>query len=206
MRLLGKIEIEERLLAKGDARLSIEPLLESSQIGEVSVDLRLGPDFLVSIVTRRPSIEIARDEGRARGIGSYFRVSRRELGDRFILYPNQVVLATTLEYVALPHDLYLDLITRSSYNRLGILLNTMTQPGFRGCLSLELLNHGNNPVELVVGSRVVQARLFEMQGTHEYHSGDAPRKYYGSVRPVVSRASNDDDLGTLSRVRGSGEE
>jgi len=180
--------------------LHIDPLLDRKQIGEVTIDLRLGADFLVSIHTRRAYVSLAKDEEGYRGVGSFFQATRRELGDRFVLYPHQMVLATTLEYVALPPDVYADVLTRSSYNRMGIHLASMVQPGFRGCFPLELFNHGNNPVELVVGSRLIQARMFKTEIDAAYSNG-RPRKYYGDVRPKASRAPDDPDLGFLEKVR-----
>lgn len=196
-----KAEILERLARNDSMGLWIEPLLDEKQIGEVTVDLRLGYDFLVSIVTRRPYIGIARDDERFRAISSYFQPTRRELGERFILYPDQVVLATTLEYIALPSDCYADVLTRSSYTRLGIALSTMVQPGFRGCFSIELFNHGNNPIELVVGAKMFQMRLTKLTDGLNY--GGLDRKYFGNVRPTPSRAADDDDLVRLRKISAS---
>lgn len=206
MKLLQADDIKVQLAASDSKRLYIDPLLDKEQIGAVSIDLRLGTDFLVSLVTRRPSIDVAyrastHTARKSRGVSSYFRITRRDFADKFILYPGQVVLATTIEYIALPPDVYADVISRSSYNRLGIHHNTMIQPGFRGCFPLELFNHGNNPVELVVGARIVQARFFETDSASAYQSSDSTRKYYGNVRPVVSRAQFDPDLEILSRIR-----
>jgi len=186
-------------LGKNDPTgLWIDPLLDNTQIGDLTVDLRLGYDFLVSIVTRRPYIGIARDDERFRAISSYFQPTRRELGEHFILYPDQVVLATTLEYIALPSDCYADVLTRSSYTRLGITVNTMVQPGFRGCFSIELFNHGNNPIELVVGAKMFQMRLTELSESVIY--GGLERKYFGNVRPTPSRAADDTDLQRLRAI------
>jgi len=198
MTLLQGPEIRRRLTLVDSKRLYIDPLLEDTQIGEVSVDFRVGPDFLVSLLTRRPYIDIVGDD--RRGVSSYFRTTRREVGDTFVLYPNQVVLATTLEYVGLPDDVYADITTRSSYSRLGIHLSTMIQPGFRGCFPLELANHGNNPIAIVVGSRIVQARLFLLGTASGYQAGTVDRKYLGNVRPVVSRAPEDTDLRVLKAI------
>jgi dCTP deaminase len=197
MPLLQAAEIRRRLNVSGSSRLYVDPLLYIDQIGEVSIDLRLGPDFLVSLLTRKPAIELASTT--MRGISSYFRLTRRDLGQKFILYPGQVVLATSLEYIGLPSDVYADIITRSSYSRLGVQLNTMIQPSFRGCIPLELVNHSNNPVELVVGSRIVQARLFSLEENSEYQGPFVNRKYLGNVRPTVSRAQDDADLAILVR-------
>lgn len=201
MELLHKNEISRRLALTDEHALHVDPLLDDDQIGEVTLDLRLGTDFLVSIYTRRAYVSLNKTEPNFRGIGSFFQATRRELGDRFVLYPNQMVLATTLEYMALPSDVYADILTRSSYNRLGIHLASMIQPGFRGCFPLELFNHGNNPVELVIGSRLIQARFFKADFQAAYAAAARPRKYYGDVRPRASRAAEDKDLERLERVR-----
>lgn len=201
MELLHKSEIERRLALDDEYAVRVDPLLDRGQIGEVTIDLRLGADFLVSIHTRRAYVSLNKAEENYRGVGSFFQATRRELGDRFVLYPHQMVLATTLEYVALPPDIYADVLTRSSYNRLGIHLASMVQPGFRGCFPLELFNHGNNPVELIVGSRLIQTRLFKTEMDAVYAAPDRRRKYYGDVRPKASRAADDQDLTILESVR-----
>lgn len=203
MELLQRNEIERRLSLTGNEALYIDPLLDRGQIGEVTIDLRLGCDFLVSILTRRPFIGITRSDPEFRDVTSYFRNTRREFGDRFILYPNQVALACSLEYIGLPCDVYADVLTRSSYTRLGIHMNTMVQPGFRGCFPFELFNASNNPIELIVGSRIVQTRLFATCENSDYSRGAEPRKYIGNVRPTCSRASDDGDLARLCMIHES---
>ncbi|WP_432432824.1 dCTP deaminase [Burkholderia gladioli] len=202
MRLLNRDNILASLAENEQDTLFIDPLLDEAQIGAVSVDLRLGYDFQVSILTRKPSINVYQSEtvGR-RGIGSYFQETRRQLGDAFVLYPHQIVLATTLEYVSLPSRMYADVLARSSYARLGIQTSTMIQPGFRGCFPIELFNHSNTPVEIVVGSRLLQARLFEIDVPAQYLGVQPTRKYFGAVRPTVSRADRDPELERLAALR-----
>jgi hypothetical protein len=53
-------------------------------------------------------------------------------------------------------------------------------------------------VELVVGSRMFQARLTRLDVKARYINGE-PRKYYGDVRPTASRASYDADLDRLRK-------
>lgn len=199
MHLLSKKEVLALLAPGTQDGLYIDPLLDQKQqIGSVTIDLRLGCDFLVSIVTRKPYIGISRDDADFRAASSYFQVTRRSFGEKFVLYPNQVVLATTLEYVGLPTNVYADVISRSSYTRLGLHLNTMVQPGFRGCIPLELFNHSNNAIELVVGARIIQVRLFQLSEKRDY--GIFQRKYHGNVRPIPSRAHEDSDISVLRRI------
>lgn len=204
MRIINSKELRDSIQSEEDGSIFLDPILDDSQIGNITVDLRLGYDFLVSIVTRKPYIELSPANPRAtRGISSYFQETRRELGDRFVLYPDQVVLTTSLEYLSMPENIYADILSRSSYTRLGIHINTMVQPGFKGCIPLELYNHGNNAIELVVGSRICQARFFDTDSNNGYLGSEKVRKYYGDVRPKPSRADIDKDLIILSSAKES---
>ncbi len=200
MQLLSKNQIFDSLESDDSDSLFIDPLLDREQIGEVTVDLRLGYDFLVSILTRKPYISVAHSDDNYRGLSSYFQKTRREFGEKFILYPNQVALTTTLEYLSLPSTTYADVLSRSSYTRLGIKVNTMVQPGFRGCFPIELTNQGNNAIELVVGSRVFQTRLFNLNNQSDYLAESKTRKYLANVRPIASRADIDSDIGILNKI------
>jgi dCTP deaminase len=204
VRLVSRRAILEGLESKASDSLFIDPLLErDSQVNATGVDLRLGYDFLVSIMTRRPSVELAPSRDRERRtIASYFQETRRDLGDTFLLYPHQVALGTTLEYVSVPKNMFADIVSRSSFNRLGVNLATSVQPGYRGCVSLELVNHGQSPIELVVGGRIVEARFYEIDGELEYIDGTRPaRKYLANVRPIVSQADKDKELGALAAIK-----
>ena len=200
MRLLTNTELKASLDdPKGG--IFLDPLLRADQVGTVSIDLRLGYDFLVSVLTRRSAIDLASTAPTPkRGISSYFQETRRRLGERFVLYPHQLVLATTVEYLGLSNDLVADIAVRSSYARLGIGIQASIQPGWRGSIPLELFNHGNTPVELIVGSCICQARFFQIDSKVEYVDGSSDRKYFGTIRPAVSRADLDADLARLLRM------
>lgn len=204
MQLITGHLLKESILSDEEDSIFLDPLLDEQQIGPVTLDVRLGYDFLVSVVTRKPYIELAAQSGASRrGVSSYFQETRREVGDRFVLYPDQVVLTTTLEYLSLPTDVYADVLSRSSYTRLGVHVNTMVQPGFKGCVPIELYNHSNNAIELVVGSRICQMRFFKLVENADYVNDVNIRKYYGDVRPTVSRADQDEDLPVLEAARQS---
>ena len=204
MQLITGQLLKDSILSDEDSSIFLDPLLNEEQIGSVTVDVRLGYDLLVSVVTRKPYIELATQSGASRrGVSSYFQETRREVGDRFVLYPDQVVLTTTLEYLSLPPNVYADVLSRSSYTRLGVHVNTMVQPGFKGCVPIELYNHGNNAIELVVGSRICQMRFFKMAEDANYMNDANMRKYYGDVRPAASRADQDKDLPVLESARQS---
>lgn len=184
-------------------QLFIRPLLSEDQIGEVGIDFRLGYDFLVSIQGREAYINASKNDwvdGRSqRNIRQFFQSTRRQIGETFILHPHQTVLAVTLEYVKIPNDCLLKLFMRSSYSRLGITINTIAQPGYCGCLSLELTNNNYNPINLAVGARILQGILYKVTDTTTYFSA-AGRKYICQVRPEPSAVINDGDLNVLNQL------
>lgn len=201
MQLLNRQQIVELLDSNDDNSLHISPLLNrDQQLGAISLDIRLGYDFQVSILTRKPSIDLSASGYDARPLPTYFQETRRDLGDTFVLYPDQVVVAASLEYFSLPTNIYADILSRSSYTRLGVHLSTMVQPGFRGCIPLELFNHGSTPIELVVGCRIAQARFFSIADEQDYLAVGTERKYHGDVRPTVSKADVDKDLAILNKA------
>lgn len=203
MSLWTRKQIREGLSGVGGAkpRLHVFPLLSDDQIGQMSIDIRLGYDFLVSVLNRQPTIQIRGSVPHiAPGPKAHFQETRREIGDTFVLYPNQLVLGTSIEFFAIPDDAYAEIAPRSSYSRLGLSVGGIMQPGFRGCVPLELLNHGNVPVELTVGARICQVRLQELGEEADYHDEASLRKYYGQVRPTVSKAALDEELDLLAQL------
>lgn len=136
--ILSDRALRARLAERDPAkRLVVTPILDEQQIGPAGVDLRLGTRFMVDLRTREPVMDPS-SEGRP--ITTFFDSTYRDIGSRFVLYPGQLVLASTFEYVKIPHDLFGILITRSSWNRMGIALYSIVQPGYVGALTLELSN------------------------------------------------------------------
>jgi dCTP deaminase len=198
---LNQSNIKERLIEKDpDKRLVIRPLLDQSQIGELTIDFRLGTDFLVSTQGREPYIDVSGDPDK-KTVSFFFNKTRRRLAEKFLLHPNQTIVCTSLEYIKLPCDVFASLNMRSSYSRLGLTISTILQPSYCGCISLELTNSNNNAIQLVVGARLFQARLYKLNDdyTYTYHN----RKYACQVRPVNSRFEYDDDLSLLRKIYGS---
>jgi len=183
-------------------RIVVSPLLNPDQVGEAGIDFRLGYDFLVSIQGRDAFINASKNEwvqgGQQRNVKQFFQSSRRQLGETFILHPNQTVLAVTLEYVRLPEDCMLMLFMRSSYARLGLTISTIVQPGYCGCLSLEFTNNNNNPINLAIGARIIQGVICRVSNpTTYFHTS---RKYICQVRPESSAVINDHDLTVLNEL------
>lgn len=178
--------------------LIISPILEDEQISEMTIDLRLGYDFLVSIQGRWAYLNSAASSPEHGAFNKFFQESRRKIGDTFLLHPNQTVLASTLEYIKLPNNLTAILSTRSSYNRIGLNLTSIFQPGYCGCLSVELTNSSNNPIQVRVGAAMFQIRFVQTSQPTNYFA--KRRKYICSVKPELSGANKDKDLDILAAI------
>jgi dCTP deaminase len=185
-------EIKERLVARDDSRLIISPLLGPKQVRDMSIDLRIGNQF---IIFRRHT----------QGKMNPFTISRQALHRfqerrvvpfraSFVLHPGVLALASTFEYIRLPNDLEGQVEGRSSWARLGLQIATATcvEPGFSGVITFELSNVGNMPLQIYPGVRVAQMILRETLSPIKKAYGEG-RKYRFPVGPQFSRLSDDED-------------
>ncbi len=182
-------DIVDRLATKNPAkRLVVTPLLSTAkQVGAGSVDLRLGTEFLE---TPRQSTAFLDPltQGGARSRPSPDRRLYVPLGDEFVLHPGQFVLGATLEFLVIPNDIVGQVLSRSSWGRVGLLVATAVavQPGFRGVLTLELVNEGSIPIVLRPGLRVAQLQLW-FSGRPTKNGYSATGKYDAPLGPQSNR-------------------
>lgn len=167
-------------------RLIVTPLLDPAQIGPGSIDLRLGTEFIeVERHTEAVIDPYQQKDGPVRSTGVTRFVP---LGDRIALHPGQFVLGATLEFLRLPASLGAQVLSRSSWGRLGLLVATAVavQPGFAGCLTLELVNTGGVPIQLRPGLRVAQLQVWSGESVDEtYSSGGG--KYQAPLGPESNK-------------------
>lgn len=136
-------------IARGD--IDIDPF-EEKYLQPASVDLRLGSGFL----------EIDPNQV----ISSTQEVKYRVTGgpDFIVLAPGQFVLATTQEWVELSGKVVGRVNGKSSWGRRGLKIENagFIDPGFRGNITLELLNEGNVPILLRVGEPICQIEFIRL--------------------------------------------
>lgn len=73
------------------------------------------------------------------------------------LYPGNFCLVASLERVEIPHDLQVIVHDKSSWARQGLALqNTVLEPGWRGHITLELSNHGQETLRIMRGQPIAQ--------------------------------------------------
>jgi dCTP deaminase len=202
--VLSANEIYDRikLCESADTRmLSVVPQPDLASIrndGAASIDLRLGRWFRTLRPSRTHLLDIA--------MGLTEDVSQQEahltkehfvrFGEPFVLHPHNFVLGSTLEWVRMPPDLGGYIAGKSSLGRRGLIIETAAglQPGFSGCLALELSNVGEVPLALLPGMRVCQIFLH-----HVSESRPAKSQFSGRRKPVLGNVHADDVLRKLKR-------
>jgi deoxycytidine triphosphate deaminase len=193
--VLSGSEIRARL-ARVQNELVVTPLLDGS-IRDASLDVRLSPSFIVFKHSATTVFDALREDQNPRDMQE---AVEKEWGERFILHPGELVLAATLEYLSLPTDLVGQVITRSSYGRLGLLSVTASQiqPGSCGVITLELVNLSRTPLALRAGQRVAQITFSSLEAPEAVPSSNTYRYPTG---PEFSLAQNDWDNPMIIRIR-----
>lgn len=165
MSVLSKVEIERRMgEADYSKKLLVTPLLSAGQIGTASVDIRLGSSIIVPKKTYLEKHDVTDGEMAKQMEHRLYDHVRLKYHSRFMLHPSQLILGVTFEYLSLPNDVFASIMSRSSWGRLGLVVATAAavQPGFKGCLTLELVNVSESPIALYPGLPIGQLVFFDV--------------------------------------------
>jgi len=182
MAILTKTNILDRV-AKGE--ITFNPSLDSFQLQDHAVDLRLGFTFMIPKVWHlttngRESLNITHfDKSNA----EFFDIVELEEGQYFDLLPGEYVLVGTLESLKVPNDLMAVLYPRSSTNRKGLSLDLtgIVDSGYEGQLTLPIRNNTHSqPVRLYPGERLCQIVFEELT-----ENISAPRKSKYHKRDII---------------------
>ncbi len=190
--ILSKDMIISRLYHDDESeRLTITPL-DDMQIGRSSVDLRLSNRFIAMERVNCATYDPREDDK----IEAYQKKLTGQYGKALYMHPHQILLGGTVEYLRLPYNLSGEVIGKSSWGRLGVIVATATRvwPKYAGILTLELINSGEVPVALYPGSEIVQMAFRESKvSENEQSRSDKLEvgKYSCSIEPGFSRLSDD---------------
>ena len=157
-------------------RLIITPLFDPSQsIGEAALDVRLGTEFVLFRKETFQALDVTAAESLGSEVSRYRQRVVRRIREPFVLHPGQLVIGSTLEYVQVPPGLLAYVIGKSTWGRTGLIIATATKvdPGFKGCITLEIVNEGEVPLVLVPGIPIAQL-VFHRTETPVSYSGVYP--------------------------------
>ena len=186
MSVLSDRTIKE-MLAVG--RLRIEPL-DPEAVQPASVDLRLGRSFRVFRSTARPFVDVREP------VDDLTELVEIGEGEPFIIQPASFCLGSTIEAITLPGDIVARVDGKSSLGRLGLLVHATAgyvDPGWIGCLTLELSNQSQMPIALYCGMRIAQVSFYMLTTPVDrlYGSPGLGSKYQGQTGPTASRISEE---------------
>jgi len=115
-------------------------------------------------------------------------------GGSFVIHPGRFVLGVTLEWLNLPPTLSGYVTGKSSLGRHGLVIETAAgiHPGFSGCLTLELANVGEVPLEISPGMEICQVFFHRVED-----GGSKPGHASGFRKPVFSERKFDPVFASL---------
>lgn len=124
-----------------------------------------------------PLYERTTEHGLTYGLGPAGYDLRLDLGPVYPvqrwLEPGMFMLAASQEHFSMPADVLGRVCDKSTLARRGVsMLNTVIEPGWRGFLTLEIVNHSQSAVELLQGQAIAQV-IFEWldQPAEKVYSG-----------------------------------
>jgi dCTP deaminase len=111
------------------------------------------PDILIS-----PFLERSVAHGMSYGLASAGYDIR--INQDLVVDAKEFALASSVEFFSLPSDLDMNVFDKSTWARQGIsLFNTTAEPGWRGYLTLEIVNHSGRAVQLKRGMPIAQVKF-----------------------------------------------
>jgi len=190
--MLSTPEIAEALSPESDLdrKLTIvptPPLSELTARAGTSIDLRLGrwfKSFKQSQYSSLPlSLRSADPKSLAKIEGSRTKQHFVPFGEPFVLHPGRFVLGVTLEWLRLPPTMSGYVTGKSTLGRHGLVIETAAgiHPNFSGCLTLELANVGEVPIEMSPGMKICQIFLHRVLSC----AGTDKGSMYGQRKPSL---------------------
>jgi dCTP deaminase len=132
-----------------DKRLVIKPF-DKEQIRENGLDLKLGNEIAV----HNPKLknDFVLDPSNEKHLEMEY--VKRKSRDRLVIPRSQQVLLTTEEYMEMPDNLMGFVELRSSWARHGLSMPpTIIDAGFKGDITLEVINHSTHAIAIKPGTR-----------------------------------------------------
>ena len=136
----------------------------------VGVDLRLGAVY--KIIEGGAFIEA--NLGKRKGVKTKLLAEFKKRGRQkeIIIKPGEYYLVSTLEKINTPKDLMPVIFPRTSLFRAGLLLlNSKTDPGYQGSLTMGLKNLSEFEVRLQMGARICNVVFFKIEGQTANYRG-----------------------------------
>ena len=97
------------------------------------------------------------------------------------------VLASSVEEFKMPKETVATIKDKSTWARQGLsVFNTVAEPGWNGFLTLELVFHGHDPVEIYEGQGIAQVLFEQLSSAGDYKDGKYQNAKRGAQSAITS--------------------
>lgn len=170
--------------------LVVDPPFPPERLQPASLELTLHPEVLMH---EAAWVSMHSDGGSSLNEARWRSQTLTDPYQGLLLGPGGFWLASTVETVQIPTDLVAVVNGKSSLARLGLSIHQtggFIDPGFRGQVTLELVNSGKDHIRLKPGQPICQLVFMQMDGPADrpYGSTGLGSHYMGQRGPTPSRA------------------
>jgi dCTP deaminase len=111
------------------------------------------------------------------------------IAEAMVLLPGQFRLASTVEQFDIPNDLIAFVHDKSTWARQGLsLFNTVIEPGWRGFLTLELVNNSQERFVIKAGDPIAQIVFMRLEEpTEAAYEGKYQDQRAGAVPAILEK-------------------
>lgn len=149
-------------------------------VSSYGYDVRCAPEFRVFT-----NINSAVVDPKNFDDNSFVRVD----GGSCVIPPNSFALSRSLEYIAVPRDILVVCLGKSTYARCGIIVNvTPLEPEWEGHITLEFSNTTPLPAKIYANEGVAQLLFLQADEECENSYKDRAGKYQGQTGIVPPKA------------------
>jgi len=187
-------------------KIKVEPF-DGNMIGPASLDIRLGNKFRVFKTLEKEVIDVRDyyDDVYTRVETKDYIIHIGKYSDLYILkndnvpiiiHPGEFILASVYEYIELPDNIVGQIHGRSSIGRLGLIVHTSAgyvDPGYRGYLTLEIINVNKVPIKIYPKTKVAQIVFIETESAEVPYDKRKGSKYLneeGATESLISKDFN----------------
>jgi len=149
-------KVIEREIKSGNIKISP---FSKKNLGPASYDLSVGNEFRVF------------NSFNKKNQYNFIKLTRKIKTNSIVLKPNEFILGITNENIKLSDNLCAWLTGRSSFARLGLIIDTTApfiQPGVNNKQVFELKNVSPNPIVIKKGMKIAQIIFQRMEGKAKY--------------------------------------
>ena len=181
------------------------PFNLEEQLRPCSIDLRLDRCFWVLKKRTRRPLDLRSASPGAIEIRRLFNAKWLHDGEGVSVRPGEMILGRTFEKFTIPNGYAGKLEGRSTYARLGLSVHCtgdFINPGWRGHMPLQLVNHGNFPITLTPYMRICQLLVMQVSSQSIKPYGSDPNDMYHNDEGGPSKYWLDKSLAGLRKSFG----